>query len=67
MTKTSIVTGANGQLGQEFVSYLISNNYFVYAIDIELTSLSNSKHVQMVSLDITNSEAVLKVFLDKAT
>ena len=62
MTKTSIVTGANGQLGQEFVSYLISNNYFVYAIDIELTSLSNSKHVQMVSLDITNSEAVRKFF-----
>ena len=62
MTKIALVTGANGQLGQEFVGHLLSKNYFVYSIDIVSSTLFNTRNVQMVNLDITNSEAVGQFF-----
>jgi len=59
--KTAILTGANGQLGKEFLRVLIDAQYFVYAVDKETHNITPSEHVKPVKLDITDENQV-KVF-----
>lgn len=60
--KTAILTGANGQLGQNFLETLLSNDYFVYAIDTEIYNLFESKNIQPIQLDITDEKNIKKFY-----
>lgn len=62
MNKKAIVTGANGQLGRAFVEALIGQGYFVYAVDLNIEKIKNSKNLHPVELDITNEILVHKFF-----
>lgn len=63
MKKKAIVTGANGKIGRAFVESLVTEGYFVYAVDIKTEGLKTSKNVKQVQLDITNEESVHDFFL----
>ena len=60
--KKAIITGANGQLGKRFLESLVSEGYFVYAVDLNLGEISKSNYVQPIELDITNEKAVHHFF-----
>jgi len=56
--KKAIVTGANGNLGRDFVEMLSKNNYEIIAIDKCTKNIPNSKKISPVKLDITDDVAV---------
>ncbi len=56
--KIAVVTGANGQLGKAFLQTLVSNDYFVYAVDVNISDLVESDKVKPVKIDITNEVEV---------
>lgn len=56
--KIAILTGANGQLGKSYLNTLIKENYYVYAIDLNVDGIETSEMVQAIKLDITNEEEV---------
>lgn len=56
--KTAILTGANGQLGQSYLSTLLDENYYIYAIDLNIDNLESKKNIKQVQLDITNENEV---------
>ncbi|MCT7493793.1 SDR family oxidoreductase [Aliarcobacter cryaerophilus] len=56
--KTAILTGANGQLGQSYLSTLITLGYHVYAVDLIIKEQKLSNMVTWVMLDITNENDV---------
>ena len=62
MDKKAIVTGANGQLGSVFTDFLVTNGYFVYAVDLNFENEDTLDCVQKVQLDITDSQAVCEFF-----
>jgi NAD(P)-dependent dehydrogenase (short-subunit alcohol dehydrogenase family) len=61
--KNAIVTGANGKIGRTFVDSLVTNGYFVYALDLTTDGFKASKNVELVKLDITEEESVHDFFL----
>ena len=62
MQKIAIITGANGKLGRRFLESLVSEGYFVYAVDLNLDLVLKSDYVQPIELDITNEKAVHHFF-----
>ena len=60
--KNAIVTGANGKIGRTFVDSLVTNGYFVYALDLNTDGFKISKNVELVKLDITEEESVHDFF-----
>jgi NAD(P)-dependent dehydrogenase (short-subunit alcohol dehydrogenase family) len=56
--KIAILTGANGQLGKAFLKTLSDENYLVYAIDLNIDGIVESKNIKPIVLDITNEEDV---------
>lgn len=56
--KIAILTGANGQLGHAFLNTLVNENYLVYALDLNIDELKESKNIKPIMLDITNEENV---------
>jgi len=60
--KKAILTGANGQLGLEFLKTLIQENYIVYAIDLKLHNLPKHEQIIPILLDITDEENVHKFY-----
>jgi len=61
--KNAIVTGANGKIGRTFVDSLVTNGYFVYALDLNTDGFKTSKNVELIKLDITEEESVHDFFL----
>ncbi len=61
--KNAIVTGANGKIGRTFVDSLVTNGYFVYALDLNTDGFKTQKNVELVKLDITEEESVHDFFL----
>jgi NAD(P)-dependent dehydrogenase (short-subunit alcohol dehydrogenase family) len=61
--KNVIVTGANGKIGRTFVDTLVTNGYFVYALDLNTDGFKTSKNVELVKLDITEEASVHDFFL----
>ena len=41
--KNAIVTGANGKIGRTFVDSLVTNGYFVYALDLNTDGFKTLK------------------------
>lgn len=62
--KIAILTGANGQLGQSYLNTLINQDYFVYAIDLNIDGLEQTKKVKPLKLDITNEDEVHNFYKD---
>ncbi|MDC0308932.1 SDR family oxidoreductase [bacterium] len=60
--KTAILTGANGQLGGEFLATLRGQGYLVYAVDKNISRIGNDELVKPIQLDITNEPDVNKLF-----
>ena len=56
--KIAILTGANGQLGKSYLDTLVSMNYFVYAIDLNIDGIKDSKNIKSIKLDITDENKV---------
>ena len=56
--KKVILTGANGQLGQSFASMLVKQGFQVIAVDKNIDNLTATKELNLVKLDITNSQDV---------
>lgn len=56
--KIAILTGANGQLGKSYLNTLVKENYYVYAIDLNVDENETTKMVQPIKLDITNEDEV---------
>jgi len=62
--KTAILTGANGNLGRDFINTLIANNYAIYAVDKNIDQLNSEDNITPIKLDITN-ESEVKDFYQK--
>ena len=62
--KKAILTGASGNLGKEFLRKLITNDYEVYAVDKDIKSLHEFKHIIPIELDITNEKSVKSFYND---
>lgn len=62
-TKTIIVTGSSGQIGQAFVRHLSqsNDNYYIYALDKNKFSY-NKKNIKNIEIDITKEDEVLDFF-----
>ncbi len=56
--KIAILTGANGQLGKSYLSTLIDNDYYVYAIDLNIDTIESSRNIKPIELDITDENKV---------
>ena len=56
--KKVILTGANGQLGQSFASMLVKQGFQAIAVDKNIDNLTATKELNLVKLDITNSQDV---------
>lgn len=56
--KTAILTGANGQLGKAYLNTLLDENYYIYAVDLNINNLESKKNIKPVQLDITNENEV---------
>ena len=56
--KLAILTGANGQLGKSYLNTLVKENYYVYAIDLNVDGIETTEMVQPIKLDITNEDEV---------
>jgi len=56
--KTAILTGANGNLGSNFLRSLRELDYFVYAVDKEIGEIKVEEFVESVQLDITDEKKV---------
>lgn len=56
--KIAILTGANGQLGKYYLTTLLKQNYFVYAVDLNIDDIKCANNMKPVKLDITNEEKV---------
>lgn len=56
--KTAILTGANGNLGRDFINTLIANNYAIYAVDKNIDQLNSEDNITPIKLDITNENEV---------
>lgn len=56
--KTAILTGANGQLGKSYLNTLVNENYYVYAIDLDINEIETTEMVKPIKLDITNESEV---------
>ncbi len=56
--KVAVLTGANGQLGKSFLKTLVANNYFVYAIDLDVGYIKESSQIKPVIMDITKENEV---------
>ena len=56
--KNAIVTGSNGQIGQEFVNLLLKKGYFVYGVDLKNEVSVDSAKAKQIDLDITDEKAV---------
>ena len=59
--KIAIITGAGGNLGNHFVKSLSDLNYFIYALDKDITKLDAKKNIKPIELDITDEKAI-KIF-----
>ena len=62
--KKVILTGANGQLGQSFISLLLGQGFKVIAVDQNIDNLKASQTLDVVRLDITNSNDVKDFYSD---
>ena len=62
LLKKAIVTGACGNLGSHFVRILGDLNYFIYAIDKDITNLRAAENIEPVELDITDQKAIKAFF-----
>jgi NAD(P)-dependent dehydrogenase (short-subunit alcohol dehydrogenase family) len=60
--KIAILTGAYGQLGKSYLNTLLSENYYVYAIDLNIDNLESKKNINAIQLDITNEKEVHKFY-----
>ena len=56
--KTAILTGANGQLGKSYLKTLLDENYYVYAIDLNIVDIACTKNIKLIQLDITDEKEV---------
>ena len=56
--KIAILTGANGQLGKSYLKTLVDMDYYVYAIDLNIDNIENTKNVKAFELDITDENKV---------
>lgn len=56
--KKAILTGANGNLGRDFINTLIANNYAIYAVDKNIDQLNFEDNITPIKLDITNENEV---------
>lgn len=56
--KTAILTGANGQLGKSYLDTLVDLDYYIYAIDLNIDSIIETKNIKPIRLDITNEKQV---------
>lgn len=56
--KTAILTGANGQLGKSYLNTLVKENYYIYALDLNVDGIETAEMVQPIKLDITNEDEV---------
>jgi len=52
--KVAILTGANGQLGQSFLTTLVNENYLVYAVDLNIDNIKETDTIKPIQLDITD-------------
>lgn len=60
--KIAILTGANGQLGKAYLSTLINDGFFVYAIDLNLDMIEEQENIKTIKLDITDENAVHRFY-----
>jgi 3-oxoacyl-[acyl-carrier protein] reductase len=56
--KTVILSGANGQLGKSYLNTLTKENYYVYAIDLNIDGIKTTETIKPFKLDITNENEV---------
>lgn len=56
--KKAILTGANGNLGNEFLKKLIINNYEIYALDKNIENLNDIEKVIPIEIDISDENSV---------
>ncbi|PRM88149.1 SDR family oxidoreductase [Aliarcobacter cryaerophilus] len=56
--KIAILTGANGQLGKSYLNTLVKENYYIYALDLNVDGIETTEMVQPIKLDITNEDDV---------
>ena len=56
--KIAILTGANGQLGKSYLNTLVKENYYIYALDLNVDGIETTEMVQAIKLDITNEDEV---------
>ena len=56
--KIAILTGANGQLGKAFLNTLVNENYYVYAVDLNIDGIIETHSIKPMVLDITDEEKV---------
>ena len=61
--KIAILTGANGNLGSNFLEVLRNLNYFVYAVDKEIGDIKAEEFVEPVQLDIADEKKVEDFYL----
>ena len=61
--KIAILTGANGNLGSNFLRILRNLNFFVYAVDKEIGNIEQEEFVESVQLDITDEKKVKDFYL----
>ena len=58
MKKIVILTGANGQLGRTYLNTLVKENYFIYALDLNVDSIEENENIKVCKIDITDEEQV---------
>ena len=56
--KIAILTGANGNLGSNFLRSLRELDYFIYAVDKEIGEIKAEEFLESVQLDITDEKKV---------
>lgn len=56
--KIAILTGANGQLGKSYLKTLVDMDFYIYAIDLNIDNIENTKNVKAFELDITDENKV---------
>lgn len=62
--KIAIITGVNGQLGNAYLNTLVNENYYVYAIDLNINGMECTENTKPIQLDITNEDAVHSFYKD---
>ena len=60
--KIAILTGANGNLGSNFLRSLRELDYFIYAVDKEIGEIKAEEFLESVQLDITDEKKVRFLF-----